>query len=244
MSDQMSTYQQLAQRFAAEDHKTRRLGGTEITYVTGEMVTSRLNEVLGFDGWSFEVKDVKVLDNEVWALGRMTVYSGERTIVREQAGGQIINRNRQGEIIELANDVKGAVTDTLKKCATLLGVGSYLYDEQERREVQAEMRDAGRPKPAPKPQPSPTPINDAVRNAAVLTGANPAPAEATAAEDVMTCVECKQSVATDAVVDIQRNPAGMRRRVKLADFAPVCIERLGAFHCGPCYDKKHWKKGA
>lgn len=161
-------YEQLAARFAAEDHKTRRLGSTEITYVTGEMVIARLNEALGYDGWSFEVKSVTVLENEVWAHGRMVIYSGDRTIVREQTGGQIINRNRQGEIIELANDIKGAVTDTVKKCATLFGVALYLYDEDERREVQAEMREAKR---LPKP---PTPINDAARDAAVLTGAAPA----------------------------------------------------------------------
>jgi recombination DNA repair RAD52 pathway protein len=63
-------YEQLARRFAPEDHKLK----NGLTYVDGEMVISRLNEELGLEGWSFEVKDVKILENEVWALGRMTVY--------------------------------------------------------------------------------------------------------------------------------------------------------------------------
>ncbi len=171
MSDN-GVYQQLAARFDAGDHKTKTIGGTTLTYVDGEMVVSRLNEVLGLGGWSFEVKDVKVLENEVWALGRITVYGPDRTIVREQAGGQIINRKRSGEIIELGNDIKGAITDCLKKCGTLLGVGLYLYDPVERKEVEQDMREAKR-NPQPKPAAEPTPIRDA----AVITGANPERAE-------------------------------------------------------------------
>lgn len=173
------TYSRLAERFPAEAHKTKRIGGTELVYVTGEMVFARLNEALGYDGWSFEVKDIKVLETEVWALGRLTVYAGERTIVREQAGGQIINRNRSGEIIELSNDIKGAVTDAAKKCATLVGVGLYLYDQDERREVQQEMAEAKRPKPPTKPirpaAPRPEPVGmEQVRAAAMVGGAAPA----------------------------------------------------------------------
>lgn len=212
MSDDQGIYERLKARF--DTHHTRKQGGRDLLYVSGEQVVGRLNDVLGFDGWSFEVKDVKVLEDEVWASGRMTVYVGERTIVREQTGGQIINRTRgvpaqparpaqpadgdrpaipavdakpavKGEIIEIANDIKGAVTDTLKKCATLFGVGAYLYDESERREVEAEMRGANRPGPRPvdpaarssRPA-APTPIDTRVHDAAVLTGAPPVKSEA------------------------------------------------------------------
>jgi hypothetical protein len=194
MTDQPTTYAALADRFPAAAHKTKTIGGRALTYVDGEMVISRLNEVLGIDGWSFEVKDVKVLDDEVWALGRMTVYQGERTIVREQAGGQIINRTKgipatpyrpaqpadgdrpeipavearpavKGDITELNNDIKGAITDCIKKCASLVGVGLYLFNPEERLEVEAEMRHAKRPAPTPirreTPKPEPTPEEQA-----------------------------------------------------------------------------------
>jgi hypothetical protein len=172
MSDEQTTYQRLAARFEPGEHKTKTIGGNGLTYVDGETVISRMNAVLGYDGWSFEVGQVNVLEREVWATGKLTVYSGERTIVREQAGGQIINRTRAGEIIELSNDIKGAITDCLKKCATLVGVGLYLYDPDERREVAAEMAAAKRTGGAPKP----TPITDKARDSAVLTGAAPRPA--------------------------------------------------------------------
>ena len=152
-----STYQQLAARFPAEAHKTKTIGGRDLTYVDGEMVISRLNEVLGLAGWAFEVGQIQVLDKEVWATGKLTVYTRDGAVVREQAGGQIINRTRAGEIIELSNDIKGAVTDCLKKCATLVGVGLYLYDPSERREVEQEMREARKAGPkAPAPRPAPT----------------------------------------------------------------------------------------
>lgn len=191
-----STYDQLAERFPASAHKTKTIGGRDLTYVDGEMVVSRLNEVLGFDGWSFEVIDVTVLEDEVWARGRMTVYTEKRTVIREQAGGQIINRTRgtparpyvpadgdrpeqpavpaqKGQIIELNNDIKGAITDCLKKCATLVGVGLYLYDPQERREVEAEMKAEKRGGSAPK-----APVSGAAPTSSPTTG-TPVPLEPT-----------------------------------------------------------------
>ena len=147
MSDN-GVYQRLAERFAPEAHRVKDIGSAKLTYVDGETVISRLNEVLGVDGWSFEVKDIHILENEVWALGRLTAVIDGKTVVREQVGGQIINRKRLGEIIELSNDIKGAITDCAKKCATLVGIGLYLYDPSERREVEQEMREAKR---APRP---------------------------------------------------------------------------------------------
>lgn len=196
MSDN-GVYEQPAEHFPASAHKTKSIGGANLTYVDGEMVVSRLNEVLGVGGWSFEVKDIKVLEDEVWALGRITVYGPDRTIVREQAGGQIINRKRgtpatpyrpaqpadgdrpaipaveaqpaiKGDIIELSNDIKGAITDCLKKCATLIGVGLYLFNPTERREVEQAMQEAKRQPQRPAPPKS-------VADAAVLTGAEPTP---------------------------------------------------------------------
>ncbi len=162
-----STYEQLAARFHASAHKTKTIGGRDLTYVDGEMVISRLNEVLGLAGWAFEVGQIQVLEKEVWATGTLTVYTRDGAVVRQQAGGQIINRTRAGEIIELSNDIKGAVTDCLKKCATLVGVGLYLYDPSERREVEQEMREAKKVGSKPAPQPSKQ------DKAAVVTGADP-----------------------------------------------------------------------
>jgi hypothetical protein len=52
--------------------------------------------------------------------------------MREQWGSQKIKRGRgNGTILDLGFDFKGATTDCLKKCATLVGVGLYLTRKDE-----------------------------------------------------------------------------------------------------------------
>lgn len=166
MSDS-SVYKQLAERFPAEQHKKRKQGSAELTYVTGEMVISRLNDVLGVTGWSFTVIREGSTETEAWVLGEMVAHIDGKATIRQQYGNQDLKRGQHAT----SDLFKSAATDALKKCATTIGVGLYLYDEDERREVEQEMREAARaPRPAPKP---PTPI----REAAVLTGANPEQAE-------------------------------------------------------------------
>lgn len=104
-------------------------GGVEIDYVTGEQVTSRLIEALGWSGWSFTVKDhgIHTEADEVWVLGRLEAGG----VVREQFGSQKIKRSRStGAPLDIGFDLKGATTDALKKCATLIGVALYLSEKE------------------------------------------------------------------------------------------------------------------
>ena len=49
------------------------------------------------------------------------------TATRQQFGSQKIKRARQtGNPLDIGFDLKGAATDALKKCASLVGVGLYL----------------------------------------------------------------------------------------------------------------------
>jgi len=51
-------------------------------------------------------------------------------IVKSAFGGSDIKRAKEsGEIISLADDLKAAATDSLKKCASLFGVGLHLYGD-------------------------------------------------------------------------------------------------------------------
>ena len=52
---------------------------------------------------------------------------------------------------------------------------------------------------------------------------------------------CGAMLADDATVTILKRASGPSVEVKVAEFAPVCIERLGGFYCGPHYDKRYWK---
>jgi hypothetical protein len=65
-------------------------------YISGEQVVSRLNEVLGFDNWAFEVREhgYDQEADEVWVLGRLMVMGAPVEVVREQFGSQKHNRRR------------------------------------------------------------------------------------------------------------------------------------------------------
>jgi hypothetical protein len=119
--------------FAPEQIRKRQGNfGQTLEYIEAHAVIQRLNDA--FDSaWSFEIIEHQILkeQNEVLVLGRLT--SGG--ISKCQFGSSAITRAKQsGEIISLADDLKAAATDSLKKCATLLGVGLSLYGAKPRDE--------------------------------------------------------------------------------------------------------------
>jgi hypothetical protein len=127
-----SIYDQLAAPFTITFRDVR--GGVELTYITGEQVTSRLNEVLGVENWSFRVlrHDIDKEADEVWVLGELTATIDGVTIVKQQFGSQKLKRSRStGTALDLGFDLKGASTDAMKKCASLLGIGLYLSKKPE-----------------------------------------------------------------------------------------------------------------
>ena len=101
--------------------------GNLLDYVEGHSVIARLNEA--FDGnWAFEIVDHQILKetDEVLVLGKLS--AGE--ITKMAFGSKAIARNRDSKDgISLGDDLKAASTDALKKAATLLGVGLYLYSD-------------------------------------------------------------------------------------------------------------------
>lgn len=117
----------LNQPFLAEQVKQRQGNfGQTLDYLEGHTVIQRLNEAFGGD-WSFEILEHQIREdaNEVIVLGKLTA----ETVVKSQFGSSRLTRHKEsGEMVSLADDLKAAATDSLKKCATLLGVGLYLYD--------------------------------------------------------------------------------------------------------------------
>ena len=98
--------------------------GKKLDYIEGSSVIQRLND--SFEAkWSFEIVEHKILDtDEVVVLGKLAASD----IVKTQFGSSKITKAREtGDMISLADDLKAAGTDALKKCATLLGVGLHLY---------------------------------------------------------------------------------------------------------------------
>jgi hypothetical protein len=100
--------------------------GKMLDYIEGHSVIQRLNDA--FDAkWSFEIARFDMLEDkdEIIVLGKLTANG----IVKSQFGSSRITKAREtGEVISLADDLKAAATDAIKKCATLMGVGLHLYN--------------------------------------------------------------------------------------------------------------------
>ena len=102
-------------------------GGMPLRYVEVGYVINILNQAFGWD-WDFRILDQQVGKRQVWVRGELSVRVGERTIIKGQYGGAEIKSNRStGEPLSVADDLKAAASDCLKKCASLLGVAGDLY---------------------------------------------------------------------------------------------------------------------
>jgi len=118
----------------------------EQTYLTGykpQYIIERLNDSFGHEGWDFEVKehgfrdktDAKNFTSEIWVLGQLTIYVvkfDENAIdgpilrkvmtVKQQFGFGTHNKN-----MSLGDALKGATTNALEKCASLIDIGHEAY---------------------------------------------------------------------------------------------------------------------
>ena len=135
--------QLLDQPFAADQIKQREGGnGKTLAYLEGHVVIARLNEA--FDGvWDFTIKNFEVSEarDEVLVVGKLTAEG----ITKMQFGASSITRSKVDNLpVSIADDLKAAATDALKKCATLFGVGLHLYRDKEdkKKGTQPEQRPA------------------------------------------------------------------------------------------------------
>lgn len=136
MNDERTVpYADLYAELSAEINPTfsDRRGGVDLEYHTGEQITSKLNETLGFMAWSFRVIEngIHAEADECWVLGELSVTLDGQTVIRQQFGSQKVKRSRSsGTPLDIGFDLKGAATDCLKKCASLIGVGLYLWAKE------------------------------------------------------------------------------------------------------------------
>lgn len=132
--------------------KTRKQGGTTLSYIGGHTVIHLLNKAFGF-GWSFEIVREDVVESVpkpatewvnrrkeykrdsngqiimeaqppvVKVLGRLSVPGYG---VKEQYGSKVLI----GGATEQESAFKSASTDAMKKCASLFGIGLELWGEE------------------------------------------------------------------------------------------------------------------
>ena len=114
----------LEQPFPPDLIRTRRgVFGQTISYVEAVEYVRRLN--VAFEGeWSYEIMWYQILDNEVVVMGKLC--AGD--VIKMSFGGSSITTARDnGKPIGIADDLKAAATDALKKASSMLGIGLHLY---------------------------------------------------------------------------------------------------------------------
>ena len=139
------SYQELSSPFPPEMERELRKGGTSLTYIPVSEVITRLNKVLGVEAWSMRIIscerdriDADFIVAHVTLDAILVNDKGEHVMVhRDGIGGQKIKRTKQGDIVDLGDEMKGAVSDALKKAAQTLGVGLYLSRSEEAMDIEA-----------------------------------------------------------------------------------------------------------
>lgn len=134
--------QQILKRTPQHYKKTRPAkGGGNWTYVTGGYVKKCLNIMFGWD-WDFEIikdnSDSVLAGNskEIIVLGKLTCRSNGRVITKMQYGNKDVAFKRNSDIpLSVGNDLKAAATDSLKKCASEIGIAADVYNADEFKEV-------------------------------------------------------------------------------------------------------------
>lgn len=138
-------YQELSSPFPPEMERELRKGGASLTYIPVSEVITRLNKVLGVEAWSMRIISCErdSIDTE-FIVAHVTLDAiiindkGEHVMVhRDGIGGQKIKRTKQGDIVDLGDEMKGAVSDALKKAAQTLGIGLYLSRSEEAMDIEA-----------------------------------------------------------------------------------------------------------
>ncbi len=125
----MNLLQQLSEQFPSQVEKTLTKGGTRLTYIPVSEVITRMNKIIGVDKWSSTVINVSrdTLDPDfIVAHVRVTATINDSVIHKDGFGGQKIKRTKSGDIVDLGDEYKGAVSDAFKKACQMLGVGLYL----------------------------------------------------------------------------------------------------------------------
>jgi len=155
-------------KFDTKEHKTRTQGGKDLTYLSIDSVINRLNRLSSI-GYSWDFTDVKhetkTIINQSGAsydnskdkqLGYVIVMGTLR--IRNVTGDVIIYRDgvgsdkwhyytQNGKLIDdLDKSIKTAYAEAIKKASNTLGIGLYLWNEEERNLIEAEQKSPTRKK--------------------------------------------------------------------------------------------------
>lgn len=129
-------YSQLTEYFPPEMEKRLNKGGANLVYIPISEVINRMNKVLGVENWSFTVKNWQQLGTSIVAHVSVVATIDGNVVTREGVGGQKIKMSKNGDPVDIGDEVKGAVSDALKKAVQTLGIGLYLARSEEAIEIE------------------------------------------------------------------------------------------------------------
>jgi Rad52/22 family double-strand break repair protein len=132
-------YSQLTESFPPEMEKRLNKGGANLVYVPISEVINRMNKVIGVENWSFTVKNWQQLGTSIVAQVSVFATIEGNTVTRDGVGGQKIKMSKNGDPVDIGDEVKGAVSDALKKAVQTLGIGLYLARSEEAIEIEQAM---------------------------------------------------------------------------------------------------------
>ena len=99
--------------------------GSHLSAISPMYIIERLNDVFGVENWVAEEQIIKEIETQkgMYVVARVTLkcrIDENSVIVRSQYGG---NENP----MDIGDSYKGAVTDALTKCASMIGIGQDVY---------------------------------------------------------------------------------------------------------------------
>lgn len=107
--------------------------GMAIRYVEIGYVTNELNKAFG-PFWEFKVVDKGIGKKQIWVQGQLTIKDPKTgfSVTKETFGGSDIKVSKStGEPIDIANDLKAAVSDCTKKCASMFGIAADVFFKEQ-----------------------------------------------------------------------------------------------------------------
>lgn len=131
-------YQKLSEQFPQEMERTLNKGGTSLTYIPVSEVITRMNKVLGVENWSFSIKGYTEIGDSIVAHVTVVAMIEGKEVSRDGVGGQKIKRIKAtGLAVDYGDEVKGAVSDALKKAVQTLGIGLYLARSDDAMDIES-----------------------------------------------------------------------------------------------------------
>jgi len=111
----------LSKPIAPRHLKTRRQGGTELTYIEWHTAVKYLD--LFAPGWSYAVKSVALVGNLVTVIASISIPAAEGVVVRDATGCEDAETSGYGDACSNAEAM------ALKRAASKFGLGLYLYSK-------------------------------------------------------------------------------------------------------------------